>query len=74
MNTKKNSKSLIDNYSRRLAYIALHFNKPPHLISVNEINAYLYRMMVHEQCLVTYFKHANAISNTSYSENLDNGR
>ncbi len=54
----QNSKSLIVNYSRSLAYIALHFNKPPHLISVEEINAYLYRMMVHEQCSLTYFKHA----------------
>lgn len=27
----QNSKSLIVNYSRSLAYIALHFNKPPHL-------------------------------------------
>lgn len=54
----QNSKSLIVNYSRSLAYIALHFNKPPHLISVDEINAYLYRMMVHEQCSLTYFKHA----------------
>jgi integrase/recombinase XerD len=54
----QNSKSLIVNYSRSLAYIALHFNKPPHQISVDEINAYLYRLMVHEHCSVTYFKHA----------------
>jgi integrase/recombinase XerD len=54
----QNSKSLITNYSRSLAYIALHFNRPPHHISVEEINSYLYRMMVHEQCSVTYFKHA----------------
>jgi len=54
----QNSKSLIVNYSRSLAYIALHFNKPPHLVSVDEINAYLYRMMVHEKCSLTYFKHA----------------
>lgn len=54
----QSSKSLITNYSRSLAYIALHFNRPPHLISVEEINAYLYRMMVHEQCSITYFKHA----------------
>ena len=54
----QNSKSLIVNYSRSLAYIALHFNKPPHMVSVDEINAYLYRMMTHEQCSVTYFKHA----------------
>ncbi len=41
-----------------LAYITLHFNRAPHLISVEEINSYLYRMMVHEQCSLTYFKHA----------------
>src|SRR5882672_6207383 len=54
----QSSKSLIVNYSRSLAYIALHFNRSPHLISVEEINAYLYRIMVHEQCSLTYFKHA----------------
>ncbi len=37
----QNSKSLIVNYSRSLAYIALHFSKPPHKVSVDEINAYL---------------------------------
>lgn len=54
----QNSKSLIVNYSRSLAYLSLHFNRVPHEISVDEINAYLYRMMVHEQCSITYFKHA----------------
>ena len=54
----QSSKSLIINYSRSLAYVALHFNRAPHLISVEEINSYLYRMMVHEQCSLTYFKHA----------------
>lgn len=54
----QSSKSLIVNYSRSLAYLALHFNRAPHLMSVEEINSYLYRMMVHEGCSVTYFKHA----------------
>lgn len=54
----QSSKSLIVNYSRSLAYVALHFNRPPQLISADEINAYLYRMMVHEQCSATYFRHA----------------
>lgn len=54
----QNSKSLIINYSRSLAYIALHFGRVPHQISVEEINAYLYSMMVHEKCSLTYFKHA----------------
>ncbi|WP_153800394.1 tyrosine-type recombinase/integrase [Foetidibacter luteolus] len=55
---EQSSKSLLVNYSRSLAYIAIHFNRPPHLVSVEEINSYLYRMMVHEQCSLTYFKHA----------------
>lgn len=54
----QSSKGLIVNYSRSLAYIALHFGRVPHLVSVEEINAYLYRMMVHEKCSLTYFKHA----------------
>ncbi|MGH7954633.1 MAG: tyrosine-type recombinase/integrase, partial [Gloeomargaritales cyanobacterium] len=45
-------------YSRSLAYVALEFNRSPHEVSVEELNAYLYRMMVHEQCSLTYFKHA----------------
>lgn len=54
----QSSKGLITNYSRSLAYIALHFSRVPHQISVEEINAYLYSMMVHEKCSLTYFKHA----------------
>lgn len=54
----QSSKGLITNYSRSLAYIALHFGRVPHVISVDELNAYLYSMMVHEKCSLTYFKHA----------------
>jgi len=54
----QSSKSLIVNYSRSLAYVALEFNRVPHQVTVEEINSYLYRMMVHEQCSITYFKHA----------------
>src|SRR5436190_9285892 len=54
----QSSKGLVTNYSRSLAYIALHFSRMPHQISVEEINAYLYSMMVHEKCSLTYFKHA----------------
>lgn len=54
----QSSQSLVVNYSRSLAYVALHFNRPPHLVSVEEVNTYLYRMMVHEGCSITYFKHA----------------
>ena len=55
----QNSQSLIVNYSRSLAYIALHFSKPPHKVRVDEINGYLYSsMMVHQHYSATYFKHA----------------
>jgi site-specific recombinase XerD len=54
----QSSKGLIVNYSRSLAYVALHFGRPPHLVSVDEINGYLYSMMVHQNCSATYFKHA----------------
>jgi integrase/recombinase XerD len=54
----QSSKSLIVNYSRSLAYVALHFSRCPHKVSVEELNSYLYRMMVHENCSLTYFKHA----------------
>ena len=54
----QSSKSLIVNYSRSLAYVAIEFIRCPHEVSVEELNSYLYRMMVHEQCSLTYFKHA----------------
>lgn len=52
------SKSLITNYGRSIAAIALHFNRVPHEISVDEINSYLYRMTVHEKQSLSYFKQA----------------
>jgi integrase/recombinase XerD len=52
------SKSLISNYGRSLAAIALHFGRVPHQISVEEINGYLYRMTVHEKRSLSYFKQA----------------
>ena len=36
---EQSSKSLLVNYSRSLAYIAIHFNRPPHVASVEEINS-----------------------------------
>ena len=54
----QNSKSMIVNYSRSLAAIALHFNRPPQEISVEEINSYLYRITVHEKLSASYFKQA----------------
>jgi site-specific recombinase XerD len=52
------SKSMITNYSRSIGHIALHFGRVPHLISVEEINGYLYRMTVHEKQSISYFKQA----------------
>ena len=54
----QNSKSMIVNYSRSLASLALHFNRPPQEISVEEINSYLYRMTVHQNLSASYFKQA----------------
>jgi len=48
---------MITNYSRSIAVIALHFNRLPHDLSVDDINSYLYRMTVHEKRSATYFKH-----------------
>ncbi len=52
------SPSLISNYGRSIASIALHFGRVPHEISVEEINSYLYRMTVHEKLSRSYFKQA----------------
>ena len=49
---------MIINYSRSIAAIALHFNRVPHAVSVEEINSYLYRMTVHEKQSISYFKQA----------------
>ena len=54
----QNSKSLIINYSRSIAAVALHFGRVPHQISVEEINSYLYRMTTHEKQSISYFKQA----------------
>jgi len=51
------SESLINNYSRSIASLSLHFNRIPHEISVDEINSYLYRMTIHEHQSISYFKH-----------------
>jgi site-specific recombinase XerD len=52
----QNSDSLIENYTRSVAHVALHFGMIPHQISVDEINSYLYRISVHEQKSEGYFK------------------
>ena len=50
------SKSMITNYSRNLAHLALHFGRVPHEVSVDEINSYLYRLTVHEKYSISFFK------------------
>ena len=52
------SKGLITNYGRSMAIIALHFNRVPHHVSVDEINSYLYSITVHQKLSVSYFKQA----------------
>jgi integrase/recombinase XerD len=52
------SKGLITNYGRSMAIIALHFNRVPHEVSVDEINSYLYSITVHQKLSISYFKHA----------------
>lgn len=50
------SKSMHTNYSRNLAHLALHFGRVPHEVSVEEINAYLYRLTVHDNFSISFFK------------------
>jgi Site-specific recombinase XerD len=50
------SKSLVTNYGRNVAHLALHFGRLPHDVSVEEINSYLYRKTVHENLSESYFK------------------
>lgn len=52
----QNSRSLITNYSRNLASLALHFGRVPHAINVDEINSYLYGICVNEKQSESYFK------------------
>jgi len=51
------SKSTFTNYSRNLAHLALHFGRVPHAVSIEEINAYLYRLTVHDNLSISFFKH-----------------
>jgi site-specific recombinase XerD len=55
---EQNSKSMVINYSRCVAQLALHFGQVPHLITIDEINAYLYRLCVHVGKSEGYFKQA----------------
>lgn len=50
------SDSLIRNYGRNIAHLALYFDRLPHEVSAEEVNAYLYRKMVHEGLSMSYVK------------------
>lgn len=50
------SKSMHLNYGRNLAHLALHFGRVPHEVTVEEINAYLYRLTVHDKLSISFFK------------------
>lgn len=51
------SKALLINYGRSIAHLALHFNQLPQDVSAQEINTYLYRISVHENHSLSYFKY-----------------
>jgi len=55
---EQKSKSLIGNYLRSVAHVALHFGVVPDQLSADEINTWLYRMSVHEGKSEGYFKQA----------------
>jgi site-specific recombinase XerD len=52
----QNSPSLITNYGRNLAHLALHFSWVPHRVSTDEINSYLYQLTIHQKQSLSYFK------------------
>jgi integrase/recombinase XerD len=47
---------MFTNYSRNLAHLALHFGRVPHEVSVEEINVYLYRLTIHDNLSISFFK------------------
>lgn len=58
VNSQQLSNGLRTNYGRSIAYVALHFNRLPHHISIDELNAHFYRATEVEGRSVSYFKHA----------------
>jgi integrase/recombinase XerD len=52
----QNSESMITNYSRSIAHVALHFGTVPHKINTEDINSYLYKLATHEILSISYFK------------------
>lgn len=58
VNVLQLSRGLLTNYGRSIAYVAIHFNRLPHHVSVEELNAYFYRSTEVEGRSLSYFKHA----------------
>ena len=58
VSSRQLSNGLRTNYGRSIAYIALHFNRLPHHISIDELNAHFYRATEVEGRSISYFKHA----------------
>lgn len=50
------SKSMANNYGRNIAHMALHFGKLPHEIPIEQVNSYLYRLTVHDNLSISFFK------------------
>lgn len=58
VNVLQLSRGLLTNYGRSIAYVAIHFNRLPHHVSIEELNAYFYRSTEVEGRSLSYFKHA----------------
>ncbi len=50
------SKSMASNYGRNIAHMALHFGKLPHEVPIDQVNSYLYRLTVHDNLSISFFK------------------
>jgi hypothetical protein len=61
---------MFSNYGRNLAHLALHFGRVPHQIEVEEINAYLYRLTVHDKLSISFFKQFSEAISRIQSKNI----
>jgi integrase/recombinase XerD len=52
----QSSESMITNYSRSIAHVALHFRAVPHHVSVKQINKYLFKLASRQALSISYFK------------------
>jgi len=51
------SEGLLTNYGRNVAQLSLHFGRRPELVSIEEINCYLYHKAADEQVCESYIRH-----------------